>query len=115
MVALPTMPSPPSLPPRTDPTRTSKRPTTAFSPFLEHRIQEVLLNVFKRNGTEAIDMEALIYFTLREFDVSHDTYEQMYKSIRAHILKHFAIHQGSSLRLSDFQMRRLTVCLTTDD
>ena len=60
-------------------------------------------------------MEALIHFTLREFDVSIDNYEQMYKSVRAHILKHFAIHQGSSLRLNEFTMRRLTVCLTTSD
>jgi hypothetical protein len=62
-----------------------------------------------------MDMEALIFFALREFDVSPDTYEQMYKSMRAHVLKHFAIHQGSSMRLSEFTMRRLTVCLTTDD
>lgn len=97
-----------------DITRKSRRPTTSFSPIDERRIQEVILGVFRRHQVNAMDMEALIFYALQAFDVHPDTYEIMFKSVKAHILKHFAIHQGSNLRLSEVMMRRITVCHTIE-
>jgi len=61
-----------------------------------------------------MDMEALIHFVLHGFNVTPSTYEEMQKTVKAHILKNFAIHQGSNLRLSDVSMRRVTVCHTIE-
>lgn len=97
-----------------DITRKSRRPTTSFSPIDERRIQEVILGVFRRHQMNAMDMEALIFYSLQAFDVHPDTYEIMFKSVKAHILKHFAIHQGGQLRLSEVLMRRITVCHTIE-
>jgi hypothetical protein len=97
-----------------DITRTSRRPTTAIHQFDPHRFQEVILGVFKRWGLNAIDLEALIHFCLQAFEVSPDNYETMHKTVKAHVLKNFAIHQGSQLRLNEVSMRRITVCHTIE-
>jgi len=59
-------------------------------------------------------MEALIFLTLREFNVSFESFESMYKTVKAHVLKNFAIQQGTHLRLTDIAMRRITVCHTIE-
>lgn len=100
-------------PPSIDPTRLSRRPTTAFS-NVSQRIQEVVLSVFKQHSLTSVDLEALIYLCLQSFDVGPDTYEQMYKTVKSHILKNFAIHQGDYIRLHEHTMRRIVVVWTDD-
>lgn len=89
---------------------TIERPTVSINQFEEHRIQEVILGVFKKFDCSIIDMEALIYFVLQEFTVKPHTYEHMYKQVKEHILHNFNIEQGSFTRLNEFNMRRLFVC-----
>ena len=67
-----------------------------------------------RFGNTGMDLEALIHFTLQNFDVTPINYEAMYKTVRAHVLKNFAIEQGQSIRLNEFSMRRITVCHTIE-
>lgn len=74
----------------------------------------MLLGLFKRFDYIAIDMEALIYFTLQAFHVTPTTYEGMYKMVRSHIMANFAIHQAGHLRLNEVNMRRSLVCYTID-
>lgn len=97
-----------------DITRTSRRPTSYFNQNDPNRMQEVVLATFKRFRLNAIDLEALIHFTLQAFEVTPLNYEEMHKTVKAHILKNFAIHQGSQLRLSEVSMRRITVCHTIE-
>jgi len=97
-----------------DITRTTQRPTTMLSTFGAPNIQEVILNLFRRNNCSSMDMDTLIYLTLREFHVSVQNYEHMQKTVRAHVLKNFAIQQGAPLRLTEVSMRRITVCHTID-
>lgn len=86
----------------------------SFQQFGERRIQEVILGIFKRYDYIAIDMEALIYFTLQAFHVTPAGYEGMYKMVRSHIFSNFAIHQAGHLRLNEISMRRQMVCYTID-
>jgi len=94
--------------------RPTRRPTVSISTFENHRIQETILGIFRRFDCDSMDMEALIHFVLHGFNVTPSTYEEMQKTVKAHILKNFAIHQGSNLRLSDVSMRRVTVCHTIE-
>lgn len=97
-----------------DITRASVRPTVMLSISSPPRIQEVVLAVFQRCGRNALDMECLIHMVLREFQVSAVNYEHMYKTVKAHVLKNFAIQQGAPLRLTEVSMRRITVCFTIE-
>lgn len=113
---LPTMPSlrPQVMPSHIASLRYTSRPTVALSTFDATRIQEVILGIFKKYDYAAIDMEALVYFVLQYFHITPATYEVMHKTVKNHIISNFAIHQGSSVRLSEISMRRLTVCYTID-
>lgn len=97
-----------------DLTRASVRPTSMVSTFGPERIQEVVLGIFRRFATTSMDMDALVYFVLREFNVGPSTFEHMQKTVKAHILKNFAIQQGAPLRLTEVAMRRVTVCYTIE-
>lgn len=96
--------------------RPTRRPTVSLRIIEPNRLQEAILGTFKRFDCHAMDMEALIYFTLQSFDVTPGTYEGTYKVVREHILKNFAIHQAGPLRLADINMYRLSVsvCYTDD-
>jgi hypothetical protein len=98
--------------PSVDITRATKRPTVAFNQFIGARIHEVVLGVFKKTGYDALDMEALVFFVLTSFDVTAATYEQMHKTVKAHILKNFAIHQGAYMEAKE--VRRITVLHTIE-
>jgi hypothetical protein len=97
-----------------DITRATQRPTAMLNTFSAPRIQEVVLAMFRRFNCTAIDMETLIYFVLREFHVSIETYQHMHNTVKAHVLKNFAIQQGAPLRLTEVSMRRITVCFTIE-
>lgn len=94
--------------------RYSHRPTVSFQQFEETRIQEVVLGIFKRFDYKAVDLDALVYFTLQFFYVTPETYEVMHRVVKNHIISHFAISQGKLKPPSDNSTRRLTVCYTID-
>lgn len=102
-------------PPRT-PTR---RPTISVSAVVPNvvRLQEAILGTFGRYGVHAMDMEALIHFTLMALPelVDPSTFEGLHRLTREHILKNFAIHQSGPLRLNEISVYRLIVCHTSDD
>jgi len=75
-------------------------------------MQEATLGAFRRYHYNAMDLEALIYFSMQAFSVDPNTYEGIYKALRTYILKNFAIEQGSFIGYSDFNMHRLIVCYT---
>ena len=111
MPTLPTMPCPSSVEVR----RHTRRPTVAIPQLDSNRIGEAIFGVFRRFNYNAIDLEALIYFTMQSFEVRPESYEGMYKIIRNHIIKNFAITQGSFIGMADIHMHRLTVCYTDVD
>ncbi len=97
-----------------DITRATRRPTAFHSAFGPDRIQEVILGIFRRFNVSSIDLDALVHFVLREFIIGPETFEHMAKTVKAHVFKNFAIHQGAPLRLTEVHVRRITVCHTID-
>lgn len=96
-------------------TRPTRRPTIAIEAFGPRRIQEVIIGVFKRYDFMPMDIEALVYFAMLSFDVTPNNHEDMYRTIKAHSMANFAIHQGKHIRLTDLNMRRVTVCYTIEE
>ncbi len=95
-------------------TRPTRRPTVAIEAVGPKRIQEVIIGIFKRYDFMPMDLELLVYFTLQSFEVSPAHFESMQRAVRTHIMANFAIHQGAHIRLTDLNMRRITVCYTIE-
>ena len=94
--------------------RASRRATVAVPPpqLDPVRIGEAVLGVFRRFDYTALDLEALIYFTLQAFEVHPASYESVYKSVRQYVMKNFAIQQGRFMGFEQMCMSRLIVCYT---
>ena len=56
-----------------------------------------------------MDMEALIFLTLKDMEVSIHNYEQLHRTVRAYVMNNFNMVPGKLLTLHETGMRRLTV------
>lgn len=92
--------------------RYTRRPTVSIPQIDPNRLQEAIFGVFRKYDYNAMDLEALIYFSMQALTVEPNTYEGMYKAMRAYILKNFAIEQGSFIGYAEFSMHRLLICYT---
>lgn len=76
---------------------------------LHYRIHSAIMELFKRYDYEPMDLDALIFCTMQKFEISLHSYETMYKTVKQHIIDHFAVQQGRHLLLQDVSMRKLIV------
>jgi hypothetical protein len=112
----------PSAPPTSSPIarvglhrRYSSRRHAVTSQMNPHYIHKKVLDVFKKYDYEPIDLEALIFFTLKEMEVGMNNYEQLHRTVRSYIMSNFNLSPGKLLTLQETGMRRLTVvCSRTD-
>ncbi len=72
-------------------------------------IHEAVRNVFRRFGFGPFDMEAIVYFVLRDFEVSPFTYIGTARVIREHIANNFECRRGSLMNAGELNLRRILV------
>jgi hypothetical protein len=92
----------------------SRRPTISVMAFQPAHLQEVIHGVFIQNGLAAIDIETLIFFVMKTFDVTPETYLNFASSVRRHILANYALEQGAIIPHMERHVRRLNVCYTVE-
>jgi hypothetical protein len=86
---------------------------TQWSPS---KIQNAILELFDKYDYQSIDLDALIFFVMQRFDVSVDTYENLYRVVRRHILSNFPATAGKHILLQEVSMRRMVIdCTSTGD
>lgn len=94
--------------------RYSSRRHAITSQIHPHRLQKRILDIFKKYDNEPVDLEALIFMTLKDMEVSIHNYEHLHKSVRAYVVSNFNVTPGKLLTLQEAGMRRLTVICPTD-
>jgi hypothetical protein len=95
--------------------RYSSRRHAITSQMHPHHIHKKVLDVFKKYDYEAADLEALIFLTLKEMEVSIHNYEQLHRTVRSYIMANFNLTPGKLLTLHETGMRRLTVICSQAD
>jgi hypothetical protein len=80
-----------------------------------HQVRQKVLDVFKKYDYEPVDLEALVFLTLKEMEVSIHNYEQLHKTVRSYIMSNFNLTPGKLLTLQETGMRRLTVLCNKAD
>jgi hypothetical protein len=89
--------------------RHSSRPHALTSQVHPHRLQEKILEIFKKSDYDPMDLETLIFFVMQNMDVSIHTYESMQRTIKNYIMANFGVVPGKLLTLHEVGMRRLTI------
>lgn len=78
-------------------------------PVNDGSIHEAVTNVFRRFGFGPFDMESVIHFAMREFDVTPFNFVSIYTMIRAYISVHFECRKGSLMNAGELSIRRVLV------
>lgn len=72
-------------------------------------IQMAIRNVFKLYGFGPLDLEAVVAFASREFDVTPFNYPEVSSMIRSYVVTHFECKRGSLRGAGELTIRRVLV------
>ena len=78
-------------------------------PVNDSSIHEAVTNVFRRFGFGPFDMEAVIHFAMKEFDVSPFNFVSISQHIRTYISTNFECRRGSLIGAGELSLRRVLV------
>jgi len=79
------------------------------NPINTDSIQTAIRNVFQLYGFGPLDLEAVVAFASREFDVTPFTYPEISSMIRSYIMNHFECRRGSLRGAGELTIRRVLV------
>ena len=102
--------------PRTNPKfKHSLLPTIAVDRLRDDAILEAVHAVFVRHNLASIDIEALIFLTMKQFGIEPSGFRTVYGKIRKAIIRHYAIQQGDLIPNDERPVRRVVVCFTVEE
>lgn len=78
-------------------------------PVNDLSVHEAVTNVFRRFGFGPFDMESVIHFAMREFDVTPFNFLTVNHTIRTYITSNFECRRGSLIGAGELSLRRVLV------